>query len=339
MPQDSSETQYIHDTILTTDGYIIIEHTANDTSTFNRDSLIYEILKESNKYTTTNRNNEDAFLTLGIIMILTLAVAFIFLIIIKLYNRFHQGTDSYQSQYSDNKSENNISSPLVYTGRDLKFSDEELTHICKKYNLYFNKLTHPEQFKFIGRLKEFIRSKDFYINSEKGYKEMPVLISAAAIQITFGLDEFTLPHFRNIIVQPDAYVAVNPLRILMGNVQGRNITLSWKHFLEDYQQPTDGKNVGLHEMAHALQVQYLFSGKENEFSEDFTNYDLADDKVLKLEYDKSGLFEQHVLKNKNELWATSVELFFERPEELKASYPELYQGLKTVLNQDPLRLS
>ena len=83
----------------------------------------------------------------------------------------------------------------------------------------------------------------------------------------------------------------------------------------------------------------MFSGKENEFSEDFTNYDLADDKVLKLEYDKSGLFEQHVLKNKNELWATSVELFFERPEELKASYPELYQGLKTVLNQDSLQLS
>lgn len=230
--------------------------------------------------------------------------------------------------------------PLFYNGRQLNFSDEELNKICNKYNAFYANLNFAEKKRFIGRLKEFIRTKQFFIYAEQGYKEMPILISASAIQITFGLDEYTLPHFSNLIVHPDAYLMDNPLRILMGNVQGRSITLSWKHFLEDYQNPTDGKNVGLHEMAHALQVQYLFTkrNRTNDFKEDFEHYDRVDDLVLQNNQNKKGLFDAYALKDKNELWATSVELFFERPVDLKLDYPDLYESIKLVLNQDPITM-
>jgi MtfA peptidase len=229
---------------------------------------------------------------------------------------------------------------LHYPGRDLDFTDEELRRICSKYNPYFQKLPFDKKIQFIRRLKGFMHSKHFYIHSSKGYKEMPVLISAAAIQITFGLNEYMLPYFSNIIIHPDAYLAENPLRVLMGNVHGNSISLSWKHFLEDYQNPTDGKNVGLHEMAHALQVQYLFTkrNKSNEFKEGFAHYDRADDQVLQNKEAQKGLFDAHALKDKNELWATSIELFFERPVDLKLDYPELYDSIKKVLNQDPITM-
>ena len=230
--------------------------------------------------------------------------------------------------------------PLHYPGQKLNFSSEELNKICSKYNSYYQKLSFENKQKFLGRLKQFITRKQFYIYAAKGYKEMPVLISAAAIQITFGLEEFMLPYFNNIIIHPDAYLADNPLRILMGNVQGTSITLSWKHFLEDYQNPTDGKNVGLHEMAHALQVQYLFTkrNRTNDFKEDFEHYDRVDDHVLQNKENKKGLFDAYALKDKNELWATSVELFFERPADLKLDYPDLYDSIKLVLNQDPITM-
>ena len=122
---------------------------------------------------------------------------------------------------------------------------------------------------------------------------MPILISASAVQITFGLKDFLLPYFSNIIIHPEEYFAYDPFRILVGNVQGHSISLSWKHFLLDYQNPTDGKNVGLHEMAHALQVQYLFRNpkRSNTFKEDYEHYDRIDDDVLNTQRTKLHMME------------------------------------------------
>jgi Mlc titration factor MtfA (ptsG expression regulator) len=226
---------------------------------------------------------------------------------------------------------------LIYKGGELKFTDEEVHTVCKKYNPYYQKLNADKQAAFVERVQSFIHSKDFYICSSKGYKEMPILISASAVQITFGLKDFLLPHFSNIIIHPEEYFAYDPFRILVGNVQGHSISLSWKHFLQDYQNPTDGKNVGLHEMAHALQVQYLFRNpkRSNTFKEDFEHYDRIDDDVLNAEKtNDKRMFDENALRNKNEFWATSVELFFEKPVELKTQYPDLYESLRIVLNQD-----
>nr|WP_294903442.1 zinc-dependent peptidase [uncultured Lacibacter sp.] len=227
---------------------------------------------------------------------------------------------------------------LVYKGASLRFSNEEIDKVCRKYNFYYQKLQADQQLLFTDRVRQFIRSKDFYICSAKGYKEMPILISASAIQITFGLKDFLLPHFANIVIHPEEYFAYDPFRVLVGNVQGQSISLSWKHFLHDYQHPHDGKNVGLHEMAHALQVQYLFSKtkRSNSFKEDYAHYDRIDDAVLSAERSSSNrLFDDNALRNSNEFWATAVELFFEKPSELRAQYPDLYKSMHLVLNQDP----
>ena len=226
---------------------------------------------------------------------------------------------------------------LIYKGDELNFSDDELHAVCRKYNPYYQKLNTDKQVIFTDRVKEFIRSKDFYICSPKGYKEMPILISASAVQITFGLKDFLLPYFSNIIIHPEEYFAYDPFRVLVGNVQGHSISLSWKHFLQDYQNATDGKNVGLHEMAHALQVQYLFRNpkRSNPFKEDYEHYDRIDDDVFNAEKaNGKRLFDENALRNKNEFWATSVELFFEKPFALKTQYPDLYESLRIVLNQD-----
>jgi MtfA peptidase len=226
-----------------------------------------------------------------------------------------------------------------YKGRSLQFSKEELIFVCSKYNVFFKKLSEEQQIIFINRLKQFLSKKNFYIFSDKPYKEMPILISACAVQITFGLREYLLPHFKNIIIHPSEYIGHNPLRILIGNVQGDSITLSWKHFLYDYQHPADGKNVGLHEMAHALQVQFLFKQNNSIFSRHYSHYDKIYSQITSTEIQSqanpSPLFDAISLKNKDEFWATSLELFFERPEELQKKYPHLYESICTILNQQP----
>jgi MtfA peptidase len=307
-----------------------------------RNEFEYHTLRDSGEtviYGPAYQNKETKEVTFSFPFFITVGIIALVMYRLAKFNRrkLEEGEEAvhYQTEMSE------AGGPLHYPGNKLNFTDDELNKICSKYNSYYQKLSAENKQKFTDRLKLFIKSKQFYIYAEKGYKEMPVLISAAAVQITFGLEEFLLPYFNNIIIHPDAYLADNPLRILMGNVQGTSITLSWKHFLEDYQNPTDGKNVGLHEMAHALQVQYLFTkrNRTNDFKEDFEHYDRVDDHVLQNHQNKKGLFDAYALKDKNELWATSVELFFERPVDLKLDYPDLYESIKLVLNQDPITMA
>lgn len=46
------------------------------------------------------------------------------------------------------------------------------------------------------------------------------------------------------------------------------------------------------------------------------------------------LYTDNGLRNEHEFWAESVELFFEKTNELKHIYPALYAKVSVLLNQD-----
>ena len=48
-----------------------------------------------------------------------------------------------------------------------------------------------------------------------------------------------------------------------------------------------------------------------------------------------GLYSDYAMKDFQEFWAESVEIFFEKPVQLKVLYPALYQVMSDLLNQDP----
>lgn len=228
---------------------------------------------------------------------------------------------------------------LVYYGEELNFSDAEIIKVLNKRFPYFPKLSELQKQKFIQRIQIFIADKIFKIHDTKGYKEMPILISAAAIQLTFGLDKYLLPNFKYIHIHPEEFLGLHPsIRVLEGNVSGHAINLSWKHFLHGYENPTDGQNVGLHELSHALYYQ-TFVSEENidkKFRNNFDGFNNYGNKVFKQELQPGNdLYSEYALKNFQEFWAESMEIFFEKPHQLKKCYPELYSALVGMLNQDP----
>ena len=227
----------------------------------------------------------------------------------------------------------------VYNGDELNFSDKELNAILTKRFPYYNSLTQIQKTIFLERLQLFIASKVFKIHDKKGYKEMPVLISAAAIQLTFGLKKFLLPNFDYIHVYPQEFMRIGEsICFLEGNVSGHSINLSWKHFLQGYANPVDGQNVGLHELAHALYYQ-TFIVEENvdhTFRGTFDDFNLHGNKVFHQELAPGNdLYSDYALKNFQEFWAESTEIFFEKPAAMKNTYPQLYDAMQILLNQDP----
>ncbi len=228
----------------------------------------------------------------------------------------------------------------VFYGDELDFSDEMIIQILNKHFPYFVALNPPQKNRFLKRLKAFIDRKTFKIHDNKGFKEMPVLISAAAIQLSFGFENYLLPQFEFIHVYPQEFVHAHAaFSLLEGNVSGQSINMSWKHFLEGYQYPNDGQNVGLHEMAHAYYYQNFVCNEniENNFVSTFPHFSETANKVFELEkIPGNDLYSDYAMKSFQEFWAESIEIFFEKPSAMNNAYPDLYTGLKSLLCQDPL---
>ncbi len=229
---------------------------------------------------------------------------------------------------------------LVYIGKDLNFSTEEIEAILHKRFPYFNTLSVGEKFRFLQRHKKFMAKKVFSIHDKSGFKEMPVLISATAIQVSLGLDEYMLPHYKYINIFPKEFLGVVPhVRFLEGNVSGNTINISWKHFLQGYENIENGQNVGLHEMAHAYYCQNMVCEDERDhtFVKAYGNFDMLSSTVFKNEHlSNKKLYSDYGLRNLQEFWAESVEIFFERPVAMKQQYPDLFMTMSLLLNQHPI---
>jgi MtfA peptidase len=266
-------------------------------------------------------------------------IVLFFIILFKIKRNAGEDDENSSDEFSEQKNHIVRQPYLTYYGQELNFSDAELTAVLTKRFPYFDSLSAIQKQRFLKRLQAFIANKIFKIHDEKGYKEMPILISAAAIQLTFGLEKYLLPNFEFIHVYPQEFMRIqDTICFLEGNVSGHAINLSWKHFLEGYADPNDGQNVGLHELAHALYYQ-TFVTEENvdrNFRNTFDNFNSYGNKVFEQELlPGNDLYSDYALRNFQEFWAESAEIFFEKPAAMKASYPQLYETLKFLLNQDP----
>jgi len=215
-----------------------------------------------------------------------------------------------------------------------------------QYNLYYKSLDMTGRDRFLRRVVEFMESKDFQYIDIQAEELMPLLISSAAIQLTFGLDKYLLDHFTTIYLLKDNYRYGLYNTPFEGHVSEEGIYLSWTNFLREFSDYSDGQNVGLHEMAHAL-VYVNFTAEEGvdqTFHDRFRDFSSVGRPIfdgMQGEPTLPGtaaisLLGAYAATNYQEFWAVCVETFFERPVAFKKQIPTLYLALCTLLNQDPL---
>ncbi len=91
----------------------------------------------------------------------------------------------------------------LYTRQQFKkfIARETFYHsVVSRYFGYYNRLSLDEQRKFLFRTYQFQQSKHFHYIEVEANAEMPILVSAAAIQLTFGLEKFKLNYFDDIFI-------------------------------------------------------------------------------------------------------------------------------------------
>lgn len=202
---------------------------------------------------------------------------------------------------------------------------------------YFGKLTQEQQTVFYRRIRKFISNKAFVpVEMPEVNPEDKVLIAAAAIQLTFGLDVFILTRFHTIYVYPDVYHNPTTKHKHKGEVNMHGtIKLSLKDFHHGNKIVHDGVNLGLHEMAHALRVeQFLEQDSDDFFNSYFSKIAGAmREEISNIENEE--FIREYGKSNVHEFFAVCVENFFERPTKFKVLMPELYAHFVLLLNQDP----
>ena len=208
-----------------------------------------------------------------------------------------------------------------------------------RYNPYYRSLSDAGRGRFMQRVVVFMEVKKFeYIDIEP-QELMPLLISATAVQLTFGLKHYLLDHFRTIHILSDRYRYGLYNQPFEGHVAEDGIYLSWNHFFREYTDYSDGQNVGLHEMAHAL-TYVNFSvqeGRDNSFHDHFSAFSAVGRPVFeRMQAGELTLLDPYAATNYQEFWAVCIETFFERSNALKKQLPDLYSALCILLNQDPL---
>lgn len=191
--------------------------------------------------------------------------------------------------------------------------------------------------------------------------EQRVLIAASAATLLLGRPEWRLPTVRDIVVYPTAFAEEtynlagghgqpgDPYAHTLGMVHSQGpilfaldaIERSYPRSLPHGMQAGEPvlPHVGIHEFAHVLD----FMGAEGRAGGMPGFLAPADaerwNDRLRLERDRlergDSALNPYGLKNDAELFAVSVESFFQDPIHLRARHPELYSLLGELFNQDP----
>lgn len=210
---------------------------------------------------------------------------------------------------------------------------------------YFSLLAPGEKLRFLYRVQ--LLGRFIHFEAKPGIRlsiEMKLMILSAIVQLTFGLKRFIFAYYQKIILEPGLYRMPDYREKFLGHVdkRSRTVTLSWPYTRYGFAVNDDAHNVALHEMAHVILFENTLRLRTNSF---FTYQDWeywlskAEPRFILNQKAKNILLSEYADKNLMEMFAVSVETFFEKPDEFKSELPELYNALVRLLRQDPTNQS
>lgn len=198
--------------------------------------------------------------------------------------------------------------------------------------------------------KEFIGCEGLVVNDG-----MRVIIAAQACMLLMNKHEEIFPNTKTIYLYPSQFVVERvqanadgikeeQAKVLQGESWSfGQVVLSWSDSLQGAVHPFDGHNVVMHEFAHQIDqasgavngappLPKTMSGKQ--WKEVLTTaYQSLN---YRMSHNMACVIDRYAATNEGEFFAVVTECFFEKPHELFAEYPALYEQFKRFYALDPL---
>lgn len=223
-----------------------------------------------------------------------------------------------------------------------KLSNTDITFLEEAFPFYAG-LKRIHQVKFNQRLEVILTIKEFIPRGSLQVvtREMKLLIAGLMVMITFGWRRVRLPHFDKILIYPDTYYSTISKKYHKGEVNPKLgiIVISWINFLEGLKSGSDGVNLGIHEIAHALKLENsIRNSGEHSFFNPKVYHEfqvLAKQEIAKMNLGNDTIFRPSAALNEHEFFAVALEVFFEQSHAFFDYNPQLYGVLVQLLQQDP----
>jgi Mlc titration factor MtfA (ptsG expression regulator) len=234
-------------------------------------------------------------------------------------------------------------STLLQSPDDAKeFYDEarRLEKEISKNSHYYQLLLPVEREQFMRRAWIFYKEKQFVARGFESVSfHMRAVISSYAAQITFGLPDVRLKHFRTIVVYREQYRSTITRQWHKGETHRDGaIVFSWTDLAEGHNNTSDGINLALHELAHALHLENIIINGEHDFLDKLELQrfrELAELEIANIKRLPEHFLRNYGATNDHEFFAVCVESFFERPDAFRKELPHVYETLSRILMQDP----
>ena len=225
---------------------------------------------------------------------------------------------------------------------------------------FFRRLSASDQAELLGHIRVFLSEKRFEgCGGLVLTDEIRVTVAAQACLLLLHRKTDYFPRLLTILAYPSTY-KVDEERHLEGPIwehgathrqgetagQMASMVLAWDAARAGAADPSDGKNLVLHEFAHQLDFENgaadgapAFASRKQQSTwaavmrMEFASLRAADDTGIPTLLDTYGA------TNPAEFFAVTTEAFFERPCALRARHPTLYAELQRYYRQDPIEFS
>ena len=166
---------------------------------------------------------------------------------------------------------------------------------------------------------------------------MRMQIAIKITQLTFGMRHYLLEYLHTIVLYPESFYSILNQTENIGeyNPGSKALVFSWKDFEKGNRHQNTGKNLGVHEITHA--IHYNSIKNSNISSEIFYDTFLMLEKYLGSAELRNRIVQTKILRDyaytdKFEFIAVLVEVFMESPKELKSKFPQIYSYVLQMLN-------
>jgi hypothetical protein len=221
----------------------------------------------------------------------------------------------------------------------------EWQKILHKRVPFYRQLTDPEaRARFENDVRFFIAEQNIYgPRGEPVSDEDRLLVGASAAVLGHGLPDWEWPNLRDIVVYKKAFseeYEEGDREHIIGMVHSQGpIIFSEKHLKHGFKGARDGVNVGLHELAHVMDMADGAADGVPMGLDWMANAPWVEALAARLckhcAHRHQRVLNTYAYTNEAEFFAVAVETFFERPKTLKRKDPELYALLADYFNQDP----
>lgn len=186
-------------------------------------------------------------------------------------------------------------------------------------------------------------------------EEARLVIAAQACLLIMARPHRWFPNLKSVILYPaafkskakkfDGYVQRDGARVHSGESWMRGpVVLAWDHAAFGALVDDDGHNVVLHEFAHQLDEATgvsdgapLLDGDQNAARWGRVFQDAYERLRGNVQKGIPSIFDSYGASAPAEFFAVAVETFFERPREMRAEEPQIYEQMATYFGFDPAK--